>query len=166
MVTGVNPADVPYSTKVLDPDAWTKCPGELRCWIRLYYAAHRGRSFKWESAMDENQVQGGSGPALAAHSKDASTPGQTPASSAKGNDGHAAGSAGETVNRVSEQAREAAARMSASVSDVAGRARQGLSEQGSWAANQGSALVREQPFVALALTGAVCLMIGILLGRR
>jgi ElaB/YqjD/DUF883 family membrane-anchored ribosome-binding protein len=119
-----------------------------------------------ESVMDENQVQGGSGPALAAHSKDASTPGPTSASSATGNDASASGSAGETVTRLSGQAREAAERMGASVSDAAGRARQGLSEQGSRAANQGSALVREQPFVALALTGAVCLMIGILLGRR
>jgi ElaB/YqjD/DUF883 family membrane-anchored ribosome-binding protein len=56
--------------------------------------------------------------------------------------------------------------MGASVSDAAGWARQNLSEQGSRAADQGSALVREQPFVTLALTGVVCLIIGILLGRR
>ena len=151
---------------MLDPDAWTKCPGELRCWIGLYYAVPRVRLVNGESVMDENQVQGGSGPALAAHSKDASTPSPTSASSAAGNDATTSGSAGETVTRLSGQARKAADRMSASVSDAAGRARQGLSEQGSWAANQGSTLVREQPFVALTLTGAICLMIGILIGRR
>jgi ElaB/YqjD/DUF883 family membrane-anchored ribosome-binding protein len=56
--------------------------------------------------------------------------------------------------------------MGASVSDAAGRAGQTLSEQGSRAADQSAALVREQPFMALALTGAACLIIGILLGRR
>jgi hypothetical protein len=34
--------------------------------------------------MDENTKLGGAGPALAAHSKDGSTPGPTPASSATG----------------------------------------------------------------------------------
>ena len=116
--------------------------------------------------MDENQIKGGSGAALAAHSKDASTPGATSASSATGNDADGSSSASETVASLSGQAREAAGRMSASVSDAAGRARQTLSEQGSRAADQGSALVREQPFAAMALTGAVCLMIGILIGRR
>jgi ElaB/YqjD/DUF883 family membrane-anchored ribosome-binding protein len=73
---------------------------------------------------------------------------------------------GETVSSLSGQAREAAGRMGASVSDAAGRAGQTLSEQGSRAADQSAALVREQPFMALALTGAACLIIGILLGRR
>lgn len=118
------------------------------------------------SAMDENQVKGGSGPALAAHSKDASAPGTTSASSATGNDARGSSSAGETVSSLSGQAREAAGRMGASVSDAAGRAGQTLSEQGSRAADQSAALVREQPFMALALTGAACLIIGILLGRR
>jgi ElaB/YqjD/DUF883 family membrane-anchored ribosome-binding protein len=116
--------------------------------------------------MDENQVKGGSGPALAAHSKDASTPGATAASSATGNPAGGATSATETVTNMSGQAREAAGRVGASVSDAAGRARQNLSEQGSRVADQGSALVRDQPFVALALTGVVCLMIGMLIGRR
>jgi ElaB/YqjD/DUF883 family membrane-anchored ribosome-binding protein len=116
--------------------------------------------------MSENQIEGGSGPALAAHSKDASIPGPTSASSATANDPGGSSSAGETASRLSGQAREAATRMGASVSDAAGRARQTLSAQGGRVADQGSALVREQPFVALALTGAVCLVIGILLGRR
>ncbi len=116
--------------------------------------------------MDENQVKGGSGPALAAHSKDASAPGTTSASGATGNDARGSSSAREAVSSLSGQAREAAGRMGASVSDAAGRAGQTLSEQGSRAADQSAALVREQPFMALALTGAACLIIGILLGRR
>jgi len=116
--------------------------------------------------MDENQTVGGSGPALAAHSKDASAPGPTPASSATGSDAAPSSSVRETVSGLTGQAREAAGRLGSSVSDAAGRARQSLSEQGNRAADQGSALVREQPFIALALTGAVCLVIGILLGRR
>jgi ElaB/YqjD/DUF883 family membrane-anchored ribosome-binding protein len=119
-----------------------------------------------ESAMSENQFEGGSGPALAAHSKDASAPGPTSASSATGDDTSGSSSASEVVSKLSGQAREAASRVGASVSDAAGRARQTLSEQSSRAADQGLALVREQPLLALALTGAVCLVIGILLGRR
>ena len=116
--------------------------------------------------MDENQIKGGSGPALAAHSKDASAPGLTPASSATGDDAGGSSSASETVTSLSGQAREAAGRMGASVSDAAGRVRQTLSEQGTRAADQGSALVHEQPFVAMAVTGMVCLLVGILIGRR
>ena len=116
--------------------------------------------------MNENQVKGGSGPALAAHSKDASAPGATSASSATGNTAGGPSIASETVSSLHRQAGEAAGRIGASVSNAAGWARQSLSEQGNRVADQGSALVREQPFVALALTGAVCLVIGILLGRR
>ena len=116
--------------------------------------------------MNENQIKGGSGPALAAHSKDASTPGPTSASSATGDDASGMSRIGEVVSNVSGQAREAANRVGASVSDATGRARQTLSEQSGRAADQGSAFVREQPLLALALTGTVCLLVGILLGRR
>ena len=61
--------------------------------------------------MDENQPKGGSGPALAAHSKDASAPATTSASSATGNDARGSGSARETVSNLSGQAREVAAQM-------------------------------------------------------
>jgi ElaB/YqjD/DUF883 family membrane-anchored ribosome-binding protein len=56
--------------------------------------------------------------------------------------------------------------MGASVSDAAERARETRSAQGGRVAHQGSALVREQPFIVLAMKGMVCLIIGILLGRR
>jgi ElaB/YqjD/DUF883 family membrane-anchored ribosome-binding protein len=73
---------------------------------------------------------------------------------------------GRSLSNVSGQACDSANRVGASVSDAAGRARQTLSEQGSRAADQGSAFVRDQPLLALALTGTICLVIGILLGRR
>ena len=71
--------------------------------------------------MSENQFEGGSGPALAAHSKDASTAGPTPASSATGDDASGSGSAAEVVSKLAGQAREAANRVGASVSNAAGR---------------------------------------------
>jgi ElaB/YqjD/DUF883 family membrane-anchored ribosome-binding protein len=112
------------------------------------------------------QTEGGAGPAIAAHSKDGSAPGATPASSAIGGDPQPTSSGSDTISGVVGQAREAAGRLGASVSDAAATARQSLAEGGSRAADQTTAFVREQPIVALALTGAVCLAIGILLGRR
>jgi ElaB/YqjD/DUF883 family membrane-anchored ribosome-binding protein len=102
--------------------------------------------------MNENQLRGGAGPALAAHSKDASAPGQTPASEATGGDRGQAGTAGDTLG--------------ASVSDAARQTGDYVSEQSSYLTAQGTAFVREQPLLALALTGAVCLGLGFLLGRR
>jgi len=120
--------------------------------------------------MDE-KMAGAAGSALAAHSKDASAPGRpTQASSATGNDGRRAGggdgSVSETVSKVSEQARDAAGRMASSVSEAASAASQRLSEQGGRAADQLAEFVREQPILALVATGAVCLLLGVLLGRR
>src|SRR3954447_189710 len=91
--------------------------------------------------MSENQLRGGAGPALAAHSKDASAPGQTPASEATGEDRGQAGTAGDTLG--------------ASVSDAARQTGHYVSEQSSYLTAQGTAFVREQPLLALALTGAV-----------
>jgi ElaB/YqjD/DUF883 family membrane-anchored ribosome-binding protein len=116
--------------------------------------------------MNENQNEGGAGPALAAHSKDGSTPGPTPASSATGREATPSSSATETAGKLAGQAREAAGRLGSSVSDAAGRAREGLSTQSGRIADQGSTLVREQPLAALALTGVICFAIGYLIGRR
>lgn len=60
--------------------------------------------------MDENQIKGGSGPALAAHTKHASTPGPTPASSAIGTNSEQSSRVSETVSKLSGQAREALSR--------------------------------------------------------
>jgi ElaB/YqjD/DUF883 family membrane-anchored ribosome-binding protein len=92
-------------------------------------------------AMDE-KVETGAGPALAAHSKDGSAIGQTSASSTTGNRaGVGENSAAETVSRLSEQASQ---RASDQVTDF----------------------VREQPVLALVAAGAVCFVLGLLIGRR
>jgi len=116
--------------------------------------------------MDKNQTEGSAGPALAAHSKDSSIPGPTPASSATGREATPSSNATETASKLTGQARDAASRLGSSVSDAAGRVREGLSTQGSRLVDQGSTLVREQPFVVLALTGVICFAIGYLIGRR
>jgi len=54
----------------------------------------------------------------------------------------------------------------ASISDAAKRTGDYVSKQSSNLTAQGTAFVREQPLLALALTGAVCLVLGFLLGRR
>ena len=113
------------------------------------------------------QTEGGAGPAIAAHSKDASTPGATPASSTREeSDPEQPSSASDTISGVAGQAREAAARLGASVTEAAATASQSLADRGGRAADQTATFVREQPVVALAVTAAVCLAIGILLGRR
>ena len=112
------------------------------------------------------QTEGGAGPAIAAHSKDASTPGAIPTSSTTESDTGRPSSVAETISGVAGQAREAAGRLGASASDAAATAKQSLADRSGRAADQTATFVREQPIVALAVTGAVCLAIGILLGRR
>lgn len=109
--------------------------------------------------MDENKVEGGAGAALAAHSKDASAPGATPASSATGNDQEAPGTIFETASRLAGQ-------VGSSISDMAGTGRKDLPDMSGRVADQAAEFVRERPFAALVITGVVCLMMGVLLGRR
>lgn len=115
------------------------------------------------------KLPGSAGPALAAHSKDASAAGSGPTSHATGNgsDHPSAGTAGvaDTVSQWSGQAREAAGRVADAASQYAGEAQQRISEQGGQAIEQAAAFVREQPFTALLATGAVCFILGLLLGR-
>ena len=115
--------------------------------------------------MDETETSSGAGPAIAAHSKDGSAPGLTPASSATGNKGDVGGMS-ESANGRSDNTRENAERMKASIHDVAGNSREAFLGQGGHAADQAAEFVREQPLVALAVAGAVCLVLGWLLGRR
>ncbi|HEV7138776.1 MAG TPA: hypothetical protein VGN43_19225 [Steroidobacteraceae bacterium] len=72
----------------------------------------------------------------------------------------------ETASGLSEQAREAAGRVTSSAYNAAGAAHQSLSGQGGRAVDQAAEFVREQPVVSLAVTGAICLALGLLLGRR
>jgi ElaB/YqjD/DUF883 family membrane-anchored ribosome-binding protein len=119
-----------------------------------------------KGVMAEDQIPGGAGPALAAHSKDGSAHRPTPMSSATGTQDGRADPVPKTASRLSEQAREAAGRITSSVYDGAGAAHQSLSGQGGRAVDQAAEFVREQPVVALAVTGAICLVLGLLLGRR
>ena len=101
--------------------------------------------------MDEDELIGSAKPALAAHSKDASTAGQTPMSGATG-DAKAQPNTGDKAQT--------------SVKDMVGSVRTNLSDQGGRAADQAMEFVRAQPLIALSVTGAVCFAFGVLLGRR
>ena len=109
--------------------------------------------------MDEKQIPGGSGAALAAHSKDASVPGPAAASSATGNE-----SSG-TVSGFTKQAQDVADQVMSFVSDVAGEALDQLSERGV-TVDQAAAKVRENPMIALLSAGVVGMVLGILLTKR
>lgn len=97
--------------------------------------------------MDEKQTPGGSGAALAAHSKDASVPGPTPAS-------HATGDKPTTISDFTKQAQDVAGQAMSFVSDVAGEARDQLSQRGV-TVDQVAATVREKPIIALLSAGVV-----------
>ena len=110
--------------------------------------------------MSESYNEGGAGPALAAHSKDGSARGQTAASEATGSScrGSASTMAGQTRDSISNAA--------SSAYNAAGQAREMLAERGGQAADQLGQFVRDQPVFTLMVTGLLCLMLGILLGRR
>lgn len=93
---------------------------------------------------DDNEIRGGAAPALAAHSKDASTAGPTPASSATG----------EPMPPKT------------SFRDGIADAIDAVSAQGARVATPAADFVREQPFAALAVMGVACFAFGLLLGRR
>jgi hypothetical protein len=61
------------------------------------------------SAMSENSNLGAAGPAIAAHSKDGSVPGPTPASSATGDQGDAQAEAQQAYDQAVDQGRDFAA---------------------------------------------------------
>jgi len=114
--------------------------------------------------MNENEVRGGAGPALAAHSKDAA-PGQSAASSTTGNQWDA-GEMPDKVNGLSDAAHGSVNRVATAVRDAAGKARETLTGHGARAADQAADFIREQPLMTVAITGAICLAFGLLLARR
>jgi ElaB/YqjD/DUF883 family membrane-anchored ribosome-binding protein len=105
--------------------------------------------------MSENYTEGGAGPSLAAHSKDGSIRGQTPASEATGQPA-----------TPSNMARDAVSNAAASANRVLGQAGDMVSARGGQAADRLDQFVREQPVLALVVTGIVCLTLGVFLGRR
>jgi ElaB/YqjD/DUF883 family membrane-anchored ribosome-binding protein len=110
----------------------------------------------------------GAGPSLAAHSKDASVHGATPAAEATGSGathpGADAATGSDTVSRLSGQAREAASHAAGSVAKAWHQARDRVVPED--ASEQAMAFVRERPVTALLGAGVVGVAIGILLGRR
>ncbi len=115
-------------------------------------------------------IETGAGPSLAAHSKDASVPGETKASSETGNEGrHTLAESGGVLESASKLpgSPDGAADAAASASEAVGSGGQGLrSGQGDRAADQLAEFVREKPILAFAVAGTVCFVLGILLGRR
>jgi ElaB/YqjD/DUF883 family membrane-anchored ribosome-binding protein len=114
--------------------------------------------------MNEHTPAGGAGPAIAAHSKDGSEP--------VGNKSDRGGFS-ENLSELSDKAGEGVERVKASVREATGNARDALSgsarealAEGGRAAGQAVDVVRDQPFIAMAVTGAICLVFGVLLGRR
>jgi len=111
------------------------------------------------------KIEGGSASALASHSKDASVDGPPPASSRTGEPAQVS-SHPEGVGGFAGQVREAVGQAAASVSDAAGAASKTVSQQSARAADEAMDFVREQPLVALMVTGAVCFILGMLIPRR
>ncbi len=111
--------------------------------------------------MNETVIPGGAAPALAAHSKDAATPGQTPTFGMTGNnDGSHSDEASSDTAKADIEATKSA------VQDVAAIARDTIMDGASGAADHAAEFIRAQPLIALSVTGAICFAFGVLLGRR
>ena len=120
--------------------------------------------------MNENTLAGGARPAIAAHSKDGLAPPHM--SNSSGNKADRSGFP-ENLSELSDKASEGVERVKASVREATGSAREAMAgtarealAEGGRAADQAVELVRDQPLIAMAITGAICLAFGILLGRR
>ena len=119
-----------------------------------------------DNAMTEEEaLGGGAGAALAAHSKDGSATGATPASKASGNKWES-NDMSETVTRLAEQAQDGIERSAKVARDAAGSAADTLSKQGGRAVDDATHFVRDQPLLAMVATGIVGLILGALLARR
>ena len=108
--------------------------------------------------MSDDKVEGGAGPALAAHSKDASTPGAAPASAAANNGtqrGSASTPGSDTITQLSGEVQKEASQ----AADSASKAFENTSEQLSM-------FVRDRPLAALLGAGVVGLVVGVILSRR
>ena len=124
--------------------------------------------------MQEKQPQGGAASSLGAHSKDsvpgqpgtqsgASSHGQSKAGNAP--EGGAATGSWQSTAGVAEQAREGMERVKSTVRDAAEQARDTISTRGGQAMESTGQMVRDQPFMALAVTGIACFAIGMMVGR-
>jgi ElaB/YqjD/DUF883 family membrane-anchored ribosome-binding protein len=82
-----------------------------------------------------------------------------------GSQGHASDRAGNESGW-SETAKEGVERVRASVREAADNVRETASGQGGRALDEAADFIREQPLVTIAITGAICFAIGLLLGHR
>jgi len=118
--------------------------------------------------MNDSKPAGSAAAALGAHSKDGSESGQPGVASASGGASGGAAQAQGTESHadMAHEARERIERMTNTMRDAAGAARETVVTQGGRAMEQTGRVVREQPLMALAVTGLVCLAVGAMLGRR
>ena len=106
--------------------------------------------------MSESYTEDGVDPGLAPYSRNGSV---TPASAAIGQP------ATSSASNMAQQARDAVSNAASSAYGVAGQGWGMVSERGGRAADQLDRFVREQPVLALMVTGVLCLL-GLLLDRR
>lgn len=107
--------------------------------------------------MSDNKSQGGAGSSLGTHSKDSPHGGQ--ASTQERGSWQQAGS------EFAGQAREGMERVAHNVRDAAASARDTIATRGSQAVESTGQMVREQPMMALAVTGIACFALGMMIGR-
>jgi ElaB/YqjD/DUF883 family membrane-anchored ribosome-binding protein len=117
--------------------------------------------------MDDKHIKGGAAPALAAHSKDASAPGTSPASAATAetNPKSATDGISATVDRIAGQARDAAGKAAVSISEHADEAQETLAKQ-NVTPNQAWDFVRGKPLTALVAALGVGRVFGLSISRR
>ena len=125
--------------------------------------------------MSENQnkggaAQSGAASALGAHSKDGATGSGTSGSGNMGSSSHGGSqnadrSTWQSASGLADQARDGMEKVRSTVRDAAETARDTISTRGGQAVEQTSQMVREQPLIALAVTGIACLAIGMMIGR-
>lgn len=108
--------------------------------------------------MSEPQVTGGAAPSLAAHSKDASTPGPTPASATAPQQPQ---NSAPADNQQEGHGSEAGLNIDSSVSDAVAAVRE-LAPT----ADEARAFMRDHTMTALVVTGVACFLLGLLVGRR
>ena len=124
--------------------------------------------------MSDNKTQGGAGSALGTHSKDTSHGGgsQHGASQPQGGTSQStatqdrgSGTWQQAGADMAGQAKEGVERMAHNVRDAAASARDTIASSGSKAMETTNQMVRDQPMMALAVTGIACFAIGMMIGR-
>jgi ElaB/YqjD/DUF883 family membrane-anchored ribosome-binding protein len=117
--------------------------------------------------VDDKIIKGGAGPALAAHSKDASALGTNPASVSTGENHTKSATDGisATVDRIASQAIDAAGKAAISIKKGADEAPEHVTEDGT-GPDQVRAFVRKKPLPALLTAVGVGAALGLLISRR